>query len=496
MGVEEVIIMLMRMRVGLRRLRDAPSFEVSPRSRRSAMPTLTPTDWSKVSIIPKMKTNFKQSSLTSDRLDKEIADYYKSVGISVKGIDPPKPFLTFEECLSFGPANSTLKAKKFVKPTSIQSVSWPVSLSGRDLVGNVKTGSGKTLAFLMPAMLHINSQPPTRYGDGPTALILAPTRELAEQTSVLAREFGPHFGVRSSLICGGQNKMMQIEYINRSPHLYIATPGRLIDFISMGLISFRRMTYLVVDEADRMLDMGFEDQIRSIIQQMRPDRQTSMWSATWPKEVNSLSQDYMTDPIIISEQGQQTALNLDIKHAVNVLNPDQKLAALLEALKSEPIGPDHKVMIFCNTKLSCEVIKSNLRNNEIPCEILHGDKVYAERQSAYHRFDSNKAHIIVATDVASRGLDLKGVNLVINFDMPKNIDDYVHRVGRTGRAGRKGKSLTYLTDADHEILQELIDLLMRSKQEVPRDLVELRLRLSRKSAGDRWGNSRPSRYSR
>lgn len=494
--MDGVVIMLMRLRVGLRPMRGASSLDFSPRPRKSAMPTLTPTDWSKVSLIPIMKTNFKQSSLTASRPDKEISDYYKSVGISVDGIDPPKPFLTFEECLSFGPANATLKAKKFVKPTSIQSVSWPVSLSGRDLVGNVKTGSGKTLAFLLPALLHINSQPPTRRGDGPTALVLAPTRELAEQTSVLAREFGPNFGVRNALICGGQNKMLQIDHINRCPHLYVATPGRLIDFMHMGLISFRRMTYLVIDEADRMLDMGFEDQIRNIIQQIRPDRQTSMWSATWPRDVKRLSEDFMKNPIVISEQGQEIALNFDIKHAVKVLHQDQKLATLLEILPAEPIGPTHKVMIFCNTKLACEVINSNLRSSQIDCEILHGDKVYRERQSAYHRFESDKAHIIVATDVASRGLDLKGVNLVINYDMPRDIEDYVHRVGRTGRAGKQGKSFTFLTEADHDVLQDLMDLLQRSKQEVPKDLLELHFRLNRKPVGGRYGYGRPSRFSR
>lgn len=493
--------MILRLRVGLRMFRDASIPEFSGGSRRTSMPTLTATDWSKVNIIPSMKTDFKLSSVTTSRSDNEIAEYYKTIGISVKGIDPPKPLLTFEECLSFGPVSTTLKAKSYVKPTPIQSVSWPVSLSGRDLVGNVRTGSGKTLAFLLPAMLHIKSQPPTRPGDGPTALILAPTRELAEQTSVLAREIGPNFGIRNALICGGQNKMLQMGFINRCPQLYVATPGRLIDFMSMGLISFRRMTYLVIDEADRMLDMGFEEQIRNIVKQIRPDRQTSMWSATWPKDVHALSEDFMKNPIIISEHGQETALNFDIIHQVKILQSDQKISTLMETIKSEPIGPAHKVMIFCNTKMACEIVSTNLQNSQIQCEVLHGDKVYRERQSAYHRFDTNKAHIIVATDVASRGLDLKGVTLVINYDMPSQIDDYVHRVGRTGRAGKKGKSLTFLTEADEDILQNLMDLLQRSKQEVPKELLDFAGRFNgkRQSYGryrSNNSNNRPNRYSR
>ena len=474
--------MLQKLGAGLRSARNAliSDVRVSP-SKSGGLPALTATDWSSINLIPIMKTNYKVSPLTTNRSDEDIAQFYKTAGLSVDGIEPPKPLLTFEECLCFKPAKATFQVKKFEKPTPIQSVCWPISLSGRDLVGNVRTGSGKTLGFLLPAMLHINSQAPIRPGDGPAALVLVPTRELAEQISILSREFGPSFGVKNVLICGGMSKPNQIDRINRSPQLYIATPGRLIDLMNLGLISFRRMTYLVIDEADRMLDMGFEDQLRNILRQVRPDKQTSMWSATWPKEVHRLSEDFLTDPIIISEQRQEMALNLDIKHDVSLVSPDEKKDLLFETLKSEPIGPTHKVMVFANTKLTCEVVSMHLRNAGVKCEVVHGDKEYRDRQRAVQNFEKGAVNIVVATDVAARGLDFKDVNLVVNYDMPPVIDQYVHRVGRTGRAGRQGRALTFFTESDQRILDDLLRLLKNSNQAPSTALLDLKTQLRRTS---------------
>ena len=436
------------------------------------MPNLEARDWKQESLAPKVKTNFELSPLTTERSAEEIKAFYDKAGLSVDGADQPKPILTFEECKSFGPIRELMKQKKFEKPTPIQSVSWPIALSGRDMVGNVRTGSGKTLAFLLPSLLHTLSQPPSRSTDGPTVLVLAPTRELAEQTLWHARDFGAPFRLRAALIVGGQSKLIQIDAINRGPQIYAATPGRLIDFMNIGLVSLKRMTYLVIDEADRMLDMGFEEQLRNMMKQLRPDRQTTMWSATWPKEVRALSNDFMTKPIVVSENHQEMAINMDIQHEIRFVNVQEKMDTLSDILSKLDIGPANKVLIFCNTKADCDIVSMVLAKRGIQTSAMHGDMDYSGRQRVFRGFEAHHIHAVVATDVASRGLDFKGIRTIVNYDMPKHIEDYIHRCGRTGRAGEKGLAITFYSPSDVSMASDLIKVLTSSKQNVPAKLYD------------------------
>lgn len=222
----------------------------------------------------------------------EVERYRAATQITVRG-PAPKPIIYFDEACFPDYCMNEIRRQGYNEPTPIQAQSWPIAMSGKNLVGIAMTGSGKTLAFILPAIVHINHQPPLARGDGPIALVLAPTRELAQQIKKVADDFGSHVYVRNTCVFGGTPKTRQINDLENGVELVIATPGRLLDFLANGVTNMRRCTYLVLDEADRMLDMGFEPQIRKILSQIRPDRQILMWSATWPKEVRQLAEDFL-----------------------------------------------------------------------------------------------------------------------------------------------------------------------------------------------------------
>ncbi len=243
----------------------------------------------------------------------EIDTFRRNADITVHGHNVPKPILTFARANFPAYVYSTLSMERFEKPTPIQSQGWPMALSGRDMVGIAETGSGKTLSFILPAIVHINSQPALKPGDGPIVLVLAPVRELAQQTQEVAFKYGQSSRIRSTCLFGGASKGPQARDLERGVEIVIATPGRLIDFLESGRTNLRRCTYLVLDEADRMLDMGFEPQMRKIVSQIRPDRQTLMWSATWPKEVQRLAHDFLSRDVIQVNIG---SLELSANHRI------------------------------------------------------------------------------------------------------------------------------------------------------------------------------------
>uniref|UniRef100_A0A6Q2XJM2 RNA helicase n=1 Tax=Esox lucius TaxID=8010 RepID=A0A6Q2XJM2_ESOLU len=374
----------------------------------------------------------------------------------------------------------------WTEPTPIQAQGWPLALSGKDMVGIAQTGSGKTLSYLLPAIVHINHQPFLERGDGPICLVLAPTRELAQQVQQVAAEYGRASRLKSTCVYGGAPKGPQLRDLERGEfHICIATPGRLIDFLEVGKTNLRRCTYLVLDEADRMLDMGFEPQIRKIVDQIRPDRQTLMWSATWPKEVRQLAEDFLKDYVQINVGALQLSANHNILQIVDVCNDGEKEDKLLRLLEEIMSEKENKTIIFVETKRRCDDITRRMRRDGWPAMGIHGDKSQQERDWVLNEFKFGKAPILIATDVASRGLDVEDVKFVINYDYPNNSEDYIHRIGRTARSQKTGTAYTFFTPNNMRQASDLVSVLREANQAINPKLLQM--------AEDRGGRSRGGR---
>merc|ERR1719235_95556 len=330
----------------------------------------------------------------------------------------------------------------FPAPSPIQSVGWPAALSGRDMVGIAQTGSGKTLAYLLPGLVHIAAQPPLRPGDGPVGLVMAPTRELAMQIQTEVMKFTRNSNIRCTACFGGVSRYGQAADLRRGAEIVIATPGRLLDFLEGGVTNLKRDTYLCLDEADRMLDMGFEPQIRKVVSQIRPDRQTLMYSATWPKEIQRLARDFCReDPVKLTIGSEELTVNKDITHQIEVVGDYDKRDRFLSWMRN--VVGQEKVLVFTETKRGADSLARELQYQQFSANAIHGDKEQRQRDRILSEFRSGHTPVLVATDVAQRGLDIKDVKFVVNYDVPKTHEDYVHRVGRTGRAGHKGTAVTF-----------------------------------------------------
>lgn len=360
-----------------------------------------------MSTLPKFEKSFyKEAPTVAGRSQAEVDLFRKENQITIQGRDVPKPVETFDEAGFPNYVMSEVKAQGFAKPTAIQSQGWPMALSGRDVVGIAETGSGKTLTYTLPAIVHINAQPLLSPGDGPIVLILAPTRELAVQIQEEVSKFGKSSRIRNTCVYGGVPKGGQIRDLARGVEVCIATPGRLIDMLESGKTNLRRVTYLVLDEADRMLDMGFEPQIRKIIGQIRPDRQTCMWSATWPKEVRQLASDYQQNFIQVNIGSHDLAANHRITQIVEVVSDFEKRERMSKHLEKIMEDRNHKILIFTGTKRTADDITRFLRQDGWPALSIHGDKQQNERDWVLNEFKTGKSPIMVATDVASRGIGM------------------------------------------------------------------------------------------
>jgi len=335
----------------------------------------------------------------------EVDQYRATKEITTRGRNIPHPIVRFEEANFPDYVMDELSRQGFKEPTAIQAQGWPIALSGFNMVGIAQTGSGKTLAYTLPAIVHINHQPYLEPGDGPIALILAPTRELAQQISSTAADFGSSSRIRNTCVFGGAPKGPQLRDIERGVEVMIATPGRLIDFLEAGKTNLRRCTYLVLDEADRMLDMGFEPQIRKILEQIRPDRQTLMWSATWPKDVRMLAEEFLTDYIQINIGSLTLSANHNILQIIDVCQEHEKETKLMTLLQEIGAEDENKTIIFAETKRKVDSITRAMRRDGWPAMCIHGDKAQPERDWVLNEFRSGKAPILVATDVAARGLE-------------------------------------------------------------------------------------------
>jgi ATP-dependent RNA helicase DDX5/DBP2 len=375
--------------------------------------------------LPRFEKSFyKEDPAITARPQRDVDAFRKEKEISVQGRNVPRPVEDFDEAGFPSYVMSEVKAQGFPHPTAIQSQGWPMALSGRDLVGIAETGSGKTLTYCLPAIVHINAQPLLAPGDGPIVLVLAPTRELAVQIQQEITKFGKSSRIRNTCVYGGVPKGSQIRDLARGVEVCIATPGRLIDMLESGKTNLRRVTYLVLDEADRMLDMGFEPQIRKIIGQIRPDKQTCMFSATWPKDVRQLASDYLNDFIQVNIGSMDLSANHRITQIVEIVSDFEKRERMTKHLEKIMENRDNKVLLFTGTKRVADDITRFLRQDGWPalCKCfltsiehaseanwftaIHGDKQQNERDWVLNEFKTGKSPIMVATDVASRGIGM------------------------------------------------------------------------------------------
>ncbi|XP_063995859.1 ATP-dependent RNA helicase p62-like isoform X1 [Diachasmimorpha longicaudata] len=457
----------------------------------SAGGTLRKPNWDYENLKPFKKEFYVPHADVANRHPREVEAYRGEKQITLKGDKIPNPIQYFEEGNFPDYVMQGIRKQGFSEPTAIQAQGWPIAMSGGNMVGIAQTGSGKTLGYILPAIVHINSQQPLNRGDGPIALVLAPTRELAQQIQTVAQDFGSLSYVRNTCIFGGAPKGGQARDLERGVEIVIATPGRLIDFLERGTTNLRRCTYLVLDEADRMLDMGFEPQIRKIIEQIRPDRQVLMWSATWPKEVRNLAEEYLTDYTQLNIGSLSLSANHNILQIVDVCQEhekESKLGTLLQEIGN--VNDDGgKTIIFVETKKKVENITNNIRRYGWPAVCMHGDKSQQERDYVLREFRNKKGSILVATDVAARGLDVDDVKYVINFDYPSSSEDYIHRIGRTGRSHSTGTSYAFFTPQNSRQAKDLINVLKEANQVVNPKLAELAAKSGGGSYGgrNRWG---------
>lgn len=415
-------------------------------------------------------------------------DYLRKHDLSVHGQGAqdhvPDPCQTFEAA-GFPPEFlNEIKRAGFRAPTPIQAQSWPVAMAGRDLVAIAKTGSGKTCGFLLPGMMHIRERRrDPRYG--PVVLVLAPTRELAMQIKEEADKFGVSSGIRNTCVYGGAPKGPQLGSLRRGVEIVIATPGRLNDFLEAGQVNLGQVSYLVLDEADRMLDMGFEPQIQRIVARIPRERQTLFFSATWPREVKSIASQFVTNHpvhVFVGAVEEKLVANKSITQHIIVCGGHEKMGHLASILRQK-MG--QKVIIFCSTKRMCDQLAFSI-GREYNAAALHGDKRQQERDYTLQAFKDGRQPVLVATDVAARGLDVKDVAAVINYDMPPGVEDYVHRIGRTGRAGATGEAYTLFTGQD-KCARDLVQLLQDAEQVVPPQLAEMARFGGGGGGRNRWG---------
>ncbi len=325
--------------------------------------------------------------------------------------------------------------KGYVVPSAIQDQAIPHIINGCDVIGLANTGTGKTAAFLLPT---IERQSGIMLR--PSVLIMAPTRELAQQINEQFREFSSGLDLYSALIVGGMNIDRQIRELKRRPHFIIGTPGRLKDLLQRRELQLKNMTTLVLDEADRMLDMGFLPDMRAIINAMPRERQTLFFSATITPEISKLTKEFLNDPVTISVRTNETSDHVE-QDVVHYNDRNEKVELLVRMLKDKAY---EKVLVFGETKFGVQRLSDHLDNLGIPSVAIHGNKNQAQRQRALRAFKEERVRVLVATDVAARGLDIPNVTHVINFDTPQTYEDYIHRIGRTGRAGAMGRAHTFV----------------------------------------------------
>nr|POE82736.1 atp-dependent rna helicase ded1 [Quercus suber] len=401
---------------------------------------------------------------------------YDDIPVEASGQGVPEPVTTFTNPPLDDHLINNIELAGYKVPTPVQKYSIPIVMGGRDLMACAQTGSGKTGGFLFPILSQAfqtgpSAAVPQQSGFArqrkatPTSLILAPTRELVSQIYDEARKFAYRSWVRPCVVYGGADIGSQLRQIERGCDLLVATPGRLVDLIERGRISLANIKYLVLDEADRMLDMGFEPQIRRIVEgedMPRTDnRQTLMFSATFPRDIQMLARDFLREYIFLSV-GRVGSTSENITQKVEYVEDADKRSVLLDILHTHGAG---LTLIFVETKRMADSLSDYLINQGFPATSIHGDRTQREREKALEMFRTGRCPILVATAVAARGLDIPNVKHVVNYDLPTDIDDYVHRIGRTGRAGNTGISTAFFNRGNRGVVRDLLDLLKEANQE-------------------------------
>lgn len=426
----------------------------------------------------------------SERLEQELFsggntginfEKYDDIPVEATGSNCPPHIENFSDVEMGEIIMGNIELTRYTRPTPVQKHAIPIIKEKRDLMACAQTGSGKTAAFLLPILSQIYTDGPGealkamkengRYGrrkQYPISLVLAPTRELAVQIYEEARKFSYRSRVRPCVVYGGADTVQQIRDLERGCHLLVATPGRLVDMMERGKIGLDFCKYLVLDEADRMLDMGFEPQIRRIVEQdtMPPKgiRHTMMFSATFPKEIQMLARDFLDEYIFLAV-GRVGSTSENITQKVVWVEELDKRSFLLDLLNAT--GKDSLTLVFVETKKGADSLENFLFQEGYACTSIHGDRSQKDREEALHQFRSGRRPILVATAVAARGLDISNVKHVINFDLPSDIEEYVHRIGRTGRVGNLGLATSFFNERNLNITKDLLDLLVEAKQEVP-----------------------------
>ncbi|EEB19099.1 DEAD box ATP-dependent RNA helicase, putative [Pediculus humanus corporis] len=435
-----------------------------------------------VNCPPIIKNFYIEDSVIANMSEIEVEELRKKKSIIINNeMDFEEkilnPIQTFEQAFQHYPEIlDEIEKQGFKVPSPIQSQAWPILLSGKDLIGIAQTGTGKTLAFLLPALIHIDGQkiPGTKPRGGPNVLIIAPTRELALQIENEVKKYS-YKNIKCLCVYGGGNRREQINTVQEGVEIIIATPGRLNDLVNNSYITLSSITYIVLDEADRMLDMGFEPQIRKLLLDIRPDRQSVMTSATWPNDVQRLAKRYMSNPIQVFIGSLDLTAVHSVLQRVYIINEGDKKSYLFDILRNLKEEED-KIIVFVGKKNMADDLSCDLSLNRFMCQCIHGGREQMDREQALDDFKTGCVKILIATDVASRGIDISDITKVLNYDFPNNIEEYVHRVGRTGRAGKTGEAITFFTRSNWMHAGDLISIMEEANQSVPIELYEMRER--------------------
>ncbi|WWC90123.1 pre-mRNA-processing ATP-dependent RNA helicase PRP5 [Kwoniella dendrophila CBS 6074] len=452
--------------------------QAASKSRKKDLP---PPDHSKIDYEPFRKAFYNPPSEVLE-MDDEEAELLRLEmdGIKIRGQDAPRPVKNWG---AYGLPTGCLDVIRhhgWANPTSIQAQAIPAIMSGRDVIGIAKTGSGKTIAFLLPMFRHVRDQRLVSGNEGPIAVVMSPTRELATQIYKECQSFLKVLNIRVTCCVGGSSISEDIAAMKKGAEVVVCTPGRMIDLLTANngrVTNLRRTTYMVMDEADRMFDMGFEPQVMKIVNNVRPDAQKVLFSATFPKTMESLARKILIRPLEITVGG-RSVVAPEIDQRVEIRETESKFNRLLEILGE--MGEQHKddkddfrTLIFVDRQESADDLFRDLLGRGYVCASLHGGKEQIDRDEAIKNFKSGDVPIIVATSVAARGLDVKELKLVINYDCPNHMEDYVHRAGRTGRAGNTGTCITFITPQQERFSVDIVRALEASKAFISDDLKQM-----------------------
>ena len=430
-------------------------------------------DHKKVEYEPFRKKFYTEPSDLAAMSEEEAASLRLELdGIKVRGVEVPRPVSKWSQCGLGVQTLDVIDRLGYSAPTSIQAQAIPAIMSGRDVIGVAKTGSGKTIAFLIPMFRHIKDQRPLENMEGPVGLIMTPTRELATQIHKDCKPFLKALNLRAVCAYGGAPIKDQIADLKRGAEIIVCTPGRMIDLLAANagrVTNLRRVTYVVLDEADRMFDMGFEPQVMKILANVRPDKQTVLFSATFPRNMEALARKTLNKPVEIVVGG-RSVVAPEITQIVEVRSEDKKFIRLLELLGnlySTDENEDARALIFVERQEGADTLLRELMRKGYPCMSIHGGKDQIDRDSTIEDFKAGIFPVLIATSVAARGLDVKQLKLVVNYDAPNHLEDYVHRAGRTGRAGNTGTAVTFLTEDQERYSVDIAKALKQSGQSVP-----------------------------